>query len=73
MGKGRKRPRKKGTKGHRSKIPAPSPSSRETTKGVSKNTAEGRIKVTNFQLFEEKEVKETPSDRQEENPETRSS
>ena len=58
MGKGRKKPRKKGKEGHRPKLPAPPPSSRETTKGVSKNTAEGMPTVT-----------EAPSDRQDENPE----
>ena len=55
MGKGRKRPQKKGTEGHRPKLPAPAPSSRGTTKGASKVTAEGRLAVT-----------EAPVDRQDE-------
>ena len=57
MGKGRKSLVKKRTECHRPKLLAPPPSLMETTKGTSKSTAEGRLKVT-----------EAPSDRQDKIP-----
>ena len=59
MGKGRKKPRKKGMKGHRPKIPEPSTSAGETAKGASKNIADGRITVKIFRFFEEREARKT--------------
>ena len=55
MGKGRKRPKKKGMEDHIPKLPASPPSLRGTTKGASKVAAERRLMVT-----------EAPSDRQDE-------
>ena len=68
MGKGRKRPQKRGMKGHRPKIPEPSTSAGETAKGASKNIADGRITVKIFRFSEEREVTETSRDRQDKNP-----